>query len=100
MISYNYNIPTIRHIQKEIEVIKTRTVFSIIEDCKQFLVNISEEIMEENPKMENLITIEGKNSDKIVLKNLKDITLKNFVVDEVGYTFNNDISEPKYSHFY
>ena len=29
-----YNIPTIRHIQKEIEVIKTRTVFSIIEDCK------------------------------------------------------------------
>ena len=72
-----YNIPTIRHIQKEIEVIKTRTVFSIIEDCKQFLVNISEEIMEENPKMENLITIEGKNSDKIlsfafaeVLKNL------------------------------
>ena len=56
--------------------------------------------MEENPKMENLITIEGKNSDKIVLKNLKDITLKNFVVDEVGYTFNNDISEPKYSHFY
>ena len=94
-----YNIPTIRHIQKEIEVIKTRTVFSIIEDCKQFLVNISEEIMEENPKMENLITIEGKNSDKIVLKNLKDITLKNFVVDEVGYTFNNDISEPKYSHY-
>ena len=94
-----YNTPTIRHIQKEIEVIKTREKFSIIEDCKEFLVKIAEEIMEENPKIENLITIENEKCDKIVLKNLKEITLKNFVVDEVGYTFNNDINEPKYSHY-
>ena len=94
-----YNIPTIRHIQKEIEVIKTRTKFSIIDDCKEFFVKISEEIMEENPKIENLIVTENQKYDKIVLKNLKEITLKNFVVDEVGYTFNNDINEPKYSHY-
>ena len=94
-----YNTPTIRHIQKEIEVIKTREKFSIIEDCKEFLVKIAEEIMEENPKIENLITIENEKCDKIVLKNLKEITLKNFVVDEVGYTFNNDMNEPKYSHY-
>ena len=43
-----YNIPTIRHIQKEIEVITTRNKFSVIEDCKEFLEKISEEIMEEN----------------------------------------------------
>ena len=94
-----YNIPTIRHIQKEIEVIKTRTKFSILDDCKEFLINISEEIIEEIPKKENLITIEGENNDKIVLKGLKEITLKKFVVDEVGYTFNNDINEPKYSYY-
>ena len=35
---------------------------------------------------------ESANLAGSVLKNLKDITLKNFVVDEVGYTFNNDIS--------
>jgi len=89
-----YNTPTIRHIQKEIEVIKTRTKFSIIDDCKQFLVKISEEIMEENPKLENLITIEGDKSDKIILKSLKEITLKNFVVDEEGFTFSIDNNIP------
>ena len=94
-----YNTPTIRHIQKEIEVIKTRTKFSIIDDCKQFLVKISEEIMEENPKLENLITIEQEKFDKIVLKNVKEITLKNFVVDEVGFTFSNDSNIPKHSYY-
>ena len=94
-----YNTPTIRHIQKEIEVIKTRTKFSIIDDCKQFLVKISEEIMEENPKLENLITIEGDKSDKIILKSLKEITLKNFVVDEVGFTLSKDSNIPKHSYY-
>ena len=32
-----YNPPTIEFIQKEIEVIKTRNRFSIIDDCKNFL---------------------------------------------------------------
>lgn len=94
-----YNIPTIRHIQKEIELIKTRTKFSILDDCKQFLVKISEEIMEENPKLENLITIEGDKCDKIILKSIKEITLKNFVVDKFGFTFNNDNDIPKYSYY-
>ena len=94
-----YNIPTIRHIQKEIEVIKTRSEFSILDDCKDFLEKISEEIIEENIKKENLITVEGEKCDKIILKGLNDITLKKFVVDEVGYTFNNDVNEPKYSYY-
>ena len=103
-----YNPPTIEFIQKEIEVIKTRNKFSIIEDCKDFLVKISEEIMEGNPKRENLLTVEGKeeerkkegqNFDKIILTNMKEITLKKFVVDEMGYTLNNDSNTPKYSYY-
>ena len=43
-----YNDPTISYIQREIEGIKTRNTFSILKDCKNFLVKISEEIMEEN----------------------------------------------------
>ena len=94
-----YNAPTIEFIQKEIEVIKTRNKFSIIDDCKIFFEKISEEIMEENPKKENLITEEGKENDKIILKNIKEITLKKFVVDEMGYTLNNDSNSPKYSYY-
>jgi len=41
-----YNEPTISYIQREIEGIKTRNTFSILNDCKNFLVKISEEIME------------------------------------------------------
>ena len=94
-----YNIPTIRHIQKEIEVITTRNKFSVIEDCKEFLEKISEEIMEENIKKENLITIEGENNDKILLKNTNEINLKSYAINEVGLIFRNDTNEPKYSGF-
>ena len=92
-----YNTPTIRHIQKEIEVIKRRNNFSIIDDCKEFLIKIAEEIMEESIKKENLITEEGEKYDKIILKNINEINLKSYAVNEVGFTFRNDSNEPKYS---
>ena len=94
-----YNVPTIEFIQKEIEVIKTRNEFSIIDDCKNFLVKISEEIMEENPKLDKLITVEEEKYDRIILKDMSKITLKKFVVDEMGYTLNNDSNSPKYSYY-
>jgi hypothetical protein len=94
-----YNKPTINYIKGEIESIKTRNTFSILDDCKKFLVRISEEIMEENPKEDSLVLVENDKNDKIVLKNFKEITLKKFVVDEMGYTLNNDSSNPKYSYY-
>ena len=94
-----YNVPTVKFIQKELEVIKTRQKFSIIEDCKKFLIRISEEIMEENLNESKLKIIEGEKEDKIILDNCKNITLKKFIVDEMGYTLNNDSSLPKYSYY-
>ena len=94
-----YNVPTINYIQKEIESVKTRNAFSIIDDCKKFLIKISEEIMDENPQEKNLVIEEGEKSDKIVLKNLEKINLKKFIVDEMGYTLNNDSNIPKYSYY-
>ena len=94
-----YNVPTIKFIQKELEVIKTRQKFSIIEDCKKFLIQISEEIIEENLKYEDLEIKEGENEDQILLNKSKSITLKKFIVDEMGYTLNNDSSIPKYSYY-
>lgn len=94
-----YNAPTINYIQKEIETVKTRNTFSILEDCKKFLLNISEEIMEENPQEENIVIEEGDGDDKIILKKLEKINLKKFIVDEMGYTLNNDSNIPKYSYY-
>ena len=79
--------------------IKEKEKFSIIDDCKEFMIRISEELMEEEPKIEDLVTIEDEKSDRIILKNIKEINLKKFVIDEMGYTLNNESNEPKYSYF-
>ena len=94
-----FNTSTINFIKKQIEVTKSRKKFSLIEDCKESLVEIVDEIMEENIKKENLITVEGEKFDKIVLKNINEINLKNYAVNEVGLNFRNDSDEPKYSSF-
>ena len=98
-ISEFYNIPTVFHIKKEIEVVKQRNKFSVVDECKEFLVKIAEEIMEQNIKKDNLITEEGDKFDKIVLTNANEINLKSYAVNEVGLTFRNDSDEPKYSSF-
>ena len=36
---------------------------------------------------------------KRIKKSLKEITLKNFVVDEVGFTLSNDSNIPKHSYY-
>ena len=68
-----YNTPTIHQIQKEMEVIDSRNKFSLIEDCKKFLIDIAEDIMEETPTIDNLVILEEENNDRLVLKNMKDI---------------------------
>ena len=94
-----YNEPVIRFIRQEISSVKEKKIFPVIDDCKQFLVKMSEEIMEETPTIKDLTTIENENSDRIVLKNIKEINLKKFVIDEMGYTLYNDTSDPKYSYY-
>ena len=94
-----YNTPVINFIRKRIAVVMKRDKFSLIDECKDFLVKVADEIMEQNIKKENLIT-EGKeeeNFNKIVLTNTKEINLKSYAVNEVGLTFRNDSDEPKYS---
>ena len=95
-----YNTPTINFIQKEIEVVKYKNKFSLIDECKEFLVNIADKIMEENIKKENLKIEEGEKFDKIVLKGVEQINLISYAVNEVGFTFRNDNNEPKYSCYY
>ena len=60
---------------------KKRQKFSIINECKKFLKDLSEEIIEEKIN-ENSISVEEKddNNDKIYIKNQENITLKKFVM--------------------
>ena len=69
------------------KTVKTRQKFSIINECKKFLKDLSEEIIEEKIN-ENSISVEeiDDNNDKIYIKNQENITLKKFVIDEMGYT--------------
>ena len=39
-----FNIPTITYIQKEIELVKRRKTFPLIEECKEFLVKIEKKL--------------------------------------------------------
>ena len=69
------------------KTVKKRQKFSIIHECKKFLKDLSEEIIEEKIN-ENSISVEeiDDNNDKIYIKNQENITLKKFVIDEMGYT--------------
>ena len=99
-INKYYNKPTINFLKKEMEGVKTREKFPIIDECKKFLKNLSEEIIEEKINEESICVEEiDKNNDKIYIKNLETITLKKFVIDEMGYTLNDKGSLPKYSYY-
>ena len=99
-INEYYNKPTINFLKKEMETVKKRQKFPIINECKKFLKDLSEEIIEEKIN-ENSISIEeiDDNNDKIYIKNQENITLKKFVIDEMGYTLNDQGGLPKYSYY-
>ena len=92
-----YNNPTKNFLQKEIEQIKNRRPFSIIDDIKQYLKDNYDNFMEEPSNIDNFTIEEGQKEDRIVLKNVERITLKRHFVDEMGYTLNNN--EIKYSYY-
>ena len=64
------------------KIVKKRQKFSIINECKKFLKDLSEEIIEEKIN-ENSINVEeiDDNNDKIYIKNQENITLKKFLID-------------------
>ena len=81
-INVYYNKPTITFLKKVMEGVKSRKTFHIINECKKFLKDLSEEIIEEKIN-ENSISVEeiDDNNDKIYIKNKENITLKKFVID-------------------
>jgi hypothetical protein len=96
-----YNNPTLHFLKTQIESTMETQNFDIINDCKNFLIKISEEIIEENLNDDDFTIISYNNNTelfKIKGKN-KILNLKKFVVDEMGYTLNFDDNNPKFSYY-
>ena len=95
-----YNVPALKFLISQIESTMQTQEFDIIEDCKNFLIDISEEIIEENLKQEDFTIEPEKNSDILKINgDDKILNLKKFVVDEMGYSLNIDSNIPNYSHY-
>ena len=96
-----YNLSTINFIKKELEVVKDRQNFPVIEECKKFLYQFSQKNFEESIVNEDSIELKyiNKNTDKIVINNLKEIKLKKLIIDEIGNTIIYNGIIPDYSYY-
>jgi len=95
-----YNKNTIWYLTQAISQETSRQTFEILENSKKFLLEISEQIME-NKLLENDIKIivdEETNTEKLIIENHEEIQLKKFIVDEIGIT-KNDGNTAKYSYY-
>ena len=89
---FNYN--AIKFLKGTIKHETGRQTFPILENSKQFLLEISEQIMEKKLSENDIEII----PNKLIVKNIKEIQLKRFVVDEMGITKNDDTTV-KYSYY-
>ena len=95
-----YNKNTIWYLNQAIAQEPSRQTFEILENSRDFLLTISEEIMENKLSRDNIeIGLdEETGTEKLMVKGIKEIQLKKFIVDEMGIT-KNDGNTPKYSYY-
>ena len=89
-----YNKPAIDFLKKELDVVKTRTKFSVIEKCKEFFMQIQGDFLEEPIKKEDFVKADNK-----IKINKKNINLKKVFIDEIGKTITNDTETPNYYYY-
>ena len=95
-----YNKNTIWYLNQAISQEASRQTFEILENSKEFLLDISEQIMENKLKEEDLeiVTDKETKTEKLIINNQTEIQLKKFIVDEMGIT-KNDGNTAKYSYY-
>ena len=95
-----YNKNTIWYLTQAISQEASRQTFEILENSKQFLLEISEQIMENKLQEKDIeiIVDEETKTEKLMVKNQDEIQLKKFIVDEMGIT-KNDGNTAKYSYY-
>ena len=95
--SQYFNFNAIQFLKGTIKHETSRQTFPILENSKEFLLKISDQIMEKKLAENDIVIIQNKETDKLMVKN-KEIQLKRFVVDEMGITKNDD-NTVKYSYY-
>ena len=95
-----YNKNTILFLKSFISHEISRQTFEILENSKEFLLKISEEIMENKLSPNDIEIILDKETkiEKLIVKNHKEIQLKKFILDEIEVT-KNDANSVKYSYY-
>ena len=94
-----YNDSTIKYLKKKIDTIDNRQYFNVIDDIEKFFIKTSNDIIEENIKNNDIYFDEQSNSIKLNNENIKSITLKKYLIDELGFTLQKNGYSPKYSQF-
>ena len=96
-----YNLSTFNFIKRELEVVKERQIFPVIEECKKFIFKFSQENFEENIINEDSIELKyiDENTDKLYINNFNNIKLKKLVIDEIGNIDIDNGYNPEYSYY-
>ena len=96
-----YNLSTFNFIKRELEVVKERQIFPVIEECKKFIFKFSQENFEENIINEDSIELKyiDENTDKLYINNMSIIKLKKLVIDEFGNIDIDNGYNPEYSYY-
>ena len=95
-IASYYNFQTINFLKLKYKGEQRRSRFSVVEECKNFLIQIGSQFIEEVIKPDKF---EIKDNNKIQLKKLESITLKKVFIDEIGKTQTNNLDQPRYSYY-
>ena len=91
-----YNKFTIEYLNTELKQVKEKKSFDIVENLKDFLVNISEDIFKTKLKTNSFTADEN-----IIKVNIDKIELKDFSIDVLGNNIIKDtIFKPKYRYGY
>ena len=98
-----YNNFTLEFLEKSYIGVTDLKPFDVIENLKQKFIDISREIIEqkENQKpLEMKDFCKDENPKSIKLNNVKDITLKKCLIDELGFSnLKSNGFEPNYSYY-
>ena len=95
-----YNNLTLDFLENSYQNVINLKSFDIIETVKERFIEISKEIIERTGKPLNKKDFDNSNDKYIKLNNPKNVTLKNCLIDELG--FSNLITngfEPTYNYF-
>ena len=93
-----YNQNTISYFSEVISTETSRQKLDMLDDSREFLFKISEEILENKLSKDDIEIKIDKETEKLIVKNHKEMQLKKFIVDEMGIT-KNDGNRAKYSYY-